>query len=53
MSWGPGDADYEDAVTDARIERAREEKLRMFHLYGPEYWEDWMGEEDEDEEVDD
>jgi hypothetical protein len=49
--WGPGDPDYDDAATDARIERDRESKLRMFHLHGPEYWEDWMGDADDDAEL--
>lgn len=47
------EAEYEDALTDARIERDRERRLEMWRRYGPEYYEDWMGEEDDDDEEED
>ena len=48
--WGPGDRDYDDAVQDAAIEKDRERKLELWRMHGPEYYEDWMGEEEEDED---
>lgn len=47
MHYFSSESEYEDALADARYEQDRERRLEMWRLYGPEYYEDWMGEEDE------
>ena len=43
MSYYDDDRDYEYALQDAREEAAQERALEMWRMYGPEYYEDWMG----------
>jgi hypothetical protein len=39
-----------EALAETRMERERQRKRNQYTFGGPEYWEDWMADEDAEEE---